>query len=100
LDCSYQQLAHPCRLSHILNFTKYPTTKAIQEHPAGKLMPNPIPTEPWKDLSADMIVGLPESKGFNAILVVADRHSKEAHFIPCTNKLISLGLAKLYMENV
>jgi hypothetical protein len=30
-------------------------------------MPNPIPTEPWKDLLADMIVGLPDSKGFNAI---------------------------------
>jgi hypothetical protein len=63
-------------------------------------MPNPISTEPQKDLSANMIVGLPESKGFNAILVVAGRHSKGAHFIPCTNKLTSLGLAKLYMENV
>jgi hypothetical protein len=51
-------------------------------------MPNSITTELWKDLSADMIVGLPESKGFNAILVVVDRHSKGAYFIPCTKKLM------------
>jgi hypothetical protein len=74
--------------------------KHTQEHPAGKLMPNPILTEPWKDLSANMIVGLTNSKGFNIILVVADRFSNGAHFIPCTNKLTCLGLAKLYLEHV
>jgi hypothetical protein len=47
-----------------------------------------------------MIIGLPKSKGYNAILVVANRFSKGAHSIPCTNKLTLLGLAKLYMDNV
>jgi hypothetical protein len=38
-------------------------------------MPNPIPTQPWKELSSEMIVGLPDSKGFNTILVIANGFS-------------------------
>src|ERR1700677_881183 len=47
-------------------------TKMFPEKPVGKLLPLPIPNVPWKSISSDMIVSLPESQGCNAILVVAD----------------------------
>ena len=48
----------------------------------GKLQPLPIPEQPWKFISYDYIPDLPESNGFNAILVVVDRFTKMAHFVP------------------
>ncbi|KAF7783141.1 hypothetical protein Agabi119p4_2517 [Agaricus bisporus var. burnettii] len=68
--------------------------------PAGKLMPNPIPTKPWADVSVDFIVKLPESQGMDSILVVCDRFSKMAHFIPTTETTSALGLAKLFRDHV
>src|ERR1700677_3468833 len=75
-------------------------TKTFPEKPVGKLLPLPIPNAPWKLISSDMIVSLPESQECNAILVVADRFTKEAHFIPCTNETSTLGPASLFHDNV
>src|SRR6202453_1886704 len=75
-------------------------TKTFPEKPVGKLLPLPIPNAPWKLISSDMIVSLSESQGCNAILVVADRFTKEAHFIPCTNETSTLCLATLFRDNV
>lgn len=47
-----------------------------------------------------MIVKLPECQGFDSILVVIDRMTKNTHFIE-TNEAISLtGLASIYQKNV
>jgi len=74
--------------------------KAFPEMPAGKLVPNPIPNVPWMDISMDFIMGLPEAQGYNAILVVYDRFTKQVHIIPTTKKTNSLGLAHLYRDHV
>ena len=42
----------------------------------GKLIPNAIPSKCWKIVSMDMIGELPDSCGFNAILVIIDQLSK------------------------
>jgi hypothetical protein len=58
------------------------------------------PTEPWKNVSADFIVGLPMSQGFDALLVVVDCTKKQMHAVPTTMETSTLGLAKLYRDNV
>src|ERR1700677_4032344 len=75
-------------------------TKMFPEKPVGKLLPLSISNAPWKSISSDMIVSLPECQGCNTILVVADRFTKEAHFIPCTNETSTRGLATLFRNNI
>ena len=68
--------------------------------PAGKLMPNSIPEKPWSHISADFITKLPLAQGYDSILVVVDRLTKMAHFIPTTEKMTAGGLAQLFRDNV
>ena len=68
--------------------------------PAGKLMPNSIPEKPWSHISADFIMKLPLAQGYDSILVVIDRLTKMAHFIPTTEKTTAEGLARLFRDNV
>ena len=74
--------------------------KSYPEKPAWKLMPNPIPTGPWIDISVDFITGLPEAQGYDAILVVCNRFTKQVHIIPTTKETSSLGLVHLYHNHI
>jgi len=55
-------------------------------------MPNSISEKPWSHISADFITKLPLAQGYNSILVVVNRLTKIAHFIPTTEKTIAGGL--------
>lgn len=58
------------------------------------------PMEPWKNISADFITGLPEAQGFDAILVVIDQSKTQMHCVPTTTETSTLGLARLYRDHV
>ena len=74
--------------------------KSFPSKQVGKLMPNPVPSKCWQIVSVDMIGELPDSRGFNAILVVVDRLSKCIHVVPTVTSLDSTGVACLFLENV
>ena len=74
--------------------------KPMRHAPYGLLQPLPIPTACWIDISMDFITDLPTSKGFDAIVVVKDRLSKEYHFVPTTKSITAEGLSELYIQNI
>jgi hypothetical protein len=51
-------------------------------------------------VSLDFIGGLPILKNFNCILVVVDKFSKYAHFIPLKHPFTTFQVALTFMDNV
>lgn len=68
--------------------------------PAGLLQPLPIPEGVWQDISMDFIEGLPKSDGYSIILVVVDRLSKFAHFLPVKHPYTAPSIAKLFLDTI
>ena len=66
----------------------------------GKNYPLPTPNRPWEYISMDFITNLPEVNGYDAIVTFVDTFTKQAHFIPCTMKISSQQLAKLYLKEI
>jgi hypothetical protein len=54
----------------------------------------------WQDLTRDFIEGLPKSDGYNVILVVVDRFTKYAHFIPIKHPYTATSIAQTFLDNV
>lgn len=74
--------------------------KAVQHKPYGLLRPLPVPETPWSSISMDFIVQLPQSNGFTAILVVVDRLTKMAHFIPTVDEVDATTTASLFLNRI
>ncbi|XP_026452487.1 uncharacterized protein LOC113352960 [Papaver somniferum] len=68
--------------------------------PPGLLGTLPIPTDVWIDISMDFIDGFPSSNRKNSILVVVDRLSKYAHFIPLTHPYSASSVAEIFVREV
>ena len=57
--------------------------KVEHQHPTSLLQPLPVPEWKWETISLDFITGLPKTQKHNdSIMVVIDKLSKFAHFIP------------------
>ena len=54
----------------------------------------------WKRVSVDFIMKPPKSKGYDSIMMVVDKNTKLAHFIPTKETINSSGTASLYLHNV
>jgi hypothetical protein len=74
--------------------------KVPRHRPYGNLKQLPIPERPWNSISMDFIEHLPPSLGFTAILVIVDRLSKQAIFIPTHDTISSADLAQLFVLHV
>ncbi|MBW0555966.1 hypothetical protein O181_095681 [Austropuccinia psidii MF-1] len=74
--------------------------KNIHHKNFGLLKPFPVPNGPWICLSMDFITQLPLSNSFDSILVIVDRFSKMAVFIPTMSSITSLDLAHLLIKNI
>ena len=86
--------------SYIQGCDKCNRTKTFPAKPVGKLTPTQIPKDIWQIITVDLITSLPESHGYDSILVVVDRLSKMIHICPTTTRLSSEGLARLFRDHV
>src|SRR4029434_5585224 len=76
------------------------TQKSSHQAPAGLLRPLPIPSRPWSHISKDFVSGLPPSEGNTVILVIVDRFSKAAHFVPLPKLPTAKETAEFILKEV
>ncbi len=56
---------------------------------------------PFQQIAMDLITGLPQQHGYNAILTIVDhRCLRAAIFLPCTDTITGPGIAQLYLDHV
>ncbi|KAH6817610.1 hypothetical protein C2S51_001213 [Perilla frutescens var. frutescens] len=67
---------------------------------AGLLEPLPIPSRPWESVSMDFITGLPKVGDLDAIVVVVDRFSKYATFVPAPKTITAEETAQLFFKHI
>jgi hypothetical protein len=68
---------------------------------ASVLQPLPIPSWKWEDISMDFIVGLPNtSQRHDSILVIVDRLTKTAHFLPMHTTYNAKKYAEIYLDQI
>jgi hypothetical protein len=66
----------------------------------GLMNPLQILTAKWSEISMDFNERLPKSNGKDVILVVVDRLTKYAHFLPMSHPYTIHKVAILFMENI
>lgn len=74
--------------------------KTERKKEAGLLQPLPVPEKPWVCVSMDFITGLPKVDGMRSIMVVVDRFSKYAVFIPAPHECNAEVAADLFYKFV
>ncbi|MBW0489966.1 hypothetical protein O181_029681, partial [Austropuccinia psidii MF-1] len=74
--------------------------KNIHHKKFGLLKPLQIPSGPWNSLSMDFITQLPLSNSFESILVVVERFSKMAIFLPTYGTITALDSAQIFIIHV
>jgi hypothetical protein len=75
--------------------------KAEHRHPAGLLHPLPIPEWKWEVVTMDFITGLPRTnKQHDSIMVVVDKLTKAAHFIPLKTTHKTSNVVDIYMREI
>jgi hypothetical protein len=75
--------------------------KAEHRHPIGLLQPLPIPEWKWEVVTMDFITGLTRtSKKHDSIMVVVDKLTKAAHFIPFKTTHKADNFVDIYMREV
>jgi len=74
--------------------------KTKRHRPYGFLKQLPIPLQPWDSISMDFIEQLPPSENFTEILVIVDRLTKQAVFIPTHRSIDAPGVADLFVRHI
>jgi len=79
-------------------------TKAKRHRPYGELSSLPVPVKPWQEVTMDFITGLPASRRgdsvYDSVLVVIDRFTKMARYLPCRKTIDAEQLAELIIGSV
>ena len=101
IRCSYvwPELQNSVK-SYIKSCTTCMHSKPQRHRLYGLLKQLPIPEQPWNSISMDFIEKLPPSSGFDTILVIVDRLTKQSIFIPTVDTINAQLLAKLFILHV
>ncbi|GKB08052.1 putative reverse transcriptase domain-containing protein [Tanacetum coccineum] len=85
-------------VSKCLTFAK---VKAKHQKLSGLLQQPKIPIWKWERIIMDFITKLPRTQsGYDSILVIVDRLTKSAHFIPMNEKYKMDKLTRLYLKEI
>ena len=75
--------------------------KADHHHRAGLLQPHDIPMLKWEVISMDFMVGLPlTSHRHDSIMVIVDKLTKTAHFIPVKETYDVTDVTRVFINEV
>ncbi|XP_021716891.1 uncharacterized protein LOC110684765 [Chenopodium quinoa] len=75
--------------------------KIDHKRPMGKVQPLEIPGWKWDSISMDFVTGLPKTRtGNDTIMVIVDRLTKSAMFIPIKETWKKKQLASVYVKNI
>jgi hypothetical protein len=68
--------------------------------PAGLLHPLPVPSAPWEVAMMDFIDSLPLSQHYNCLMVIVDKFSKYAHFVPLCHPYTASKVVEVFVDNI
>lgn len=72
-------------------------TKSVR--PSGELQPLGIPSECWSEITCDFVSSFPKSnRGKDTVLVIVDRLSKQAIFVPTTENVDAQAVRLLFED--
>jgi hypothetical protein len=75
--------------------------KADHHHPTCLLQPHDVPMSKWEVISMDFVVGLPLTlHRHNSILLIVDKLTKSAHFIPVRDTYNVTDVACVFISEV
>lgn len=85
----YVRNCHPCRRA-----------SSPRDKTPGLLQPLPVPERPWQHISMDFVSFNKDKHGYDNVLVIIDRLSKESVSIPCHKTTTAEEMASLFIYHV
>jgi transposase InsO family protein len=85
----YVRNCHPCRRA-----------SSPRDKTPGLLQPLPVPDRPWQQISMDFVSFNKDKHGYDNVLVVMDRLSKESISIPCHKTTTAEEMASLFIYHI
>ena len=88
-------------VDYVARCLTYQQVKDEHQRPGGMLQPLDIPEWKWEEVTMDFMSGLlRSSEGYDSILVIVDRMTKSAHFLPVKTTDQVRKLTKLYLKEI